>query len=377
VGEIHSVEVPKGQYPWFVTAAAANVPRLAISCAVSDACSIAFFDLHLPPVVPQIAAVLQPGEIARMTCHNPVVSVSLAPDGHSCVSAAQREVQIWTLPEGRRAQRVLLDEQVRLVRHSPAGDRIAAVDVKGQVSLWQTPQLEPIARWDSGVAKPELLVFSPDGQWLAVADDSDDDEHTLVVRETTTGRNIARVEDKKCLKHAAFLPMPGGWRLLRVLTNGSGHEARCVIEPLLGEGKKQRFTMAGDPGGSDSIYCTTAFLLPGKGMLAAFDEVFICVHFFDIATGKNLRNLPLGEVRVRTLSASLDGHVVALAGGDMAFMKRRHDHSVHLIGTMNHHEFAQRVGHTDTVNEVAVSESGEFVLSGSADLTLRLWKARP
>lgn len=376
-GEIYSVPVPQGQYPWFTSVAAANASRLAVSCAVGEAASITFFDLYLPPVAPSVANGLQLGEIARMTCHNPVVSVSLAPDGRSCVSAAQREVQVWTLPEGRRAQRVFLAEEARVVRHSPAGDRIAAVDVKGQVSLWQTPQLEPIARWDSGVEKPELLVFSPDGSLLAVADGGYENRHTLVVCETTTGRSIARFEDKKCLKHTAFLPMPGGWRLLRVLTNGSGHESRCVIEPLQGDGKKQRFTLAGDPGGTDSIYCMVALLLPGKGTLAAFDEVFNCVHFFDIASGKNLRNLPLGEVRVRALSASLDGAIVALAGGDMAFMKRQHDHSVHLIDTVNHHEFARLEGHTDIVHDVAVSESGEFVLSGSADLTLRLWKARP
>lgn len=375
-GEIYSFPVMQGQYPWFKSATAAAKPRLAISRVLGEAGSINFFDLQLPPSPPPAAVVLQPDEVARMTCHNPVDSVSLAPDGRSCVSAAQREVQTWALPSGRRTQRVLLDEQARVVRYSPAGDRIAAVDLKGEVYLWQTPQLEPINRWDSGVAKPDLLEFSPDGRWLAVAAGRDENKHTLVVSETTTGRSINKFEGKNCLKHAAFLPMPGGWRLLRVLTNASGHEARCVIEPLQGDGKKQRFSLEGDLGAgrTDSIYCAAALYLSEQGQLGAYDVVFNCIHFYDIASGKNLRHLPLGELHIRTLSASRNGHVVAAAGGMMAFLKREHDHSLHLLDTVNNRDFAQLAGHTDVVHEVAVSESGEFVLSGSADLTLRLWR---
>ncbi|SPO25251.1 uncharacterized protein UTRI_02633_B [Ustilago trichophora] len=93
-----------------------------------------------------------------------------------------------------------------------------------------------------------------------------------------------------------------------------------------------------------------------------------CIKLWDIREARSAPMLELDDKAVKTsvyaLSVNPSGAVIA-AGSP--------EHHVKVWDPRSGKKFAELVGHTDNVRAVLVSEDGRFLLSGSADSTVRLW----
>lgn len=85
---------------------------------------------------------------------------------------------------------------------------------------------------------------------------------------------------------------------------------------------------------------------------------------WDLASGKMLRRLAKSPERFRSIAAMPDGSRVFLGmhGGSILSLSLEHPR-----------EKSKMIGHSDAVTSLSVGPTGEHLLSGSSDRTLRLW----
>lgn len=87
------------------------------------------------------------------------------PLGARFVAAADVDVWLWPLhgKSTTTARRVLTgpEAQVRELRFSPDGARLAAVDADGMVTLWDTSSGRQLARWKAHDDNAPRLAFHP------------------------------------------------------------------------------------------------------------------------------------------------------------------------------------------------------------------------
>lgn len=369
----HLFTPPESQF--FFWSAAAKVPRIAITHGKGESdLTISFLDLHLPAASSAIDSrkSLGHGELACMSCHGPVCSVAIAPDARIAISASGKEIQLWSLPGGFRTHRDLLDTSAESVSISNDGKFIAAADANGKVYLWNSAPFVRQFAQETGALSPASLAFSPDSQYLAVAGGRiaggrDGAPTHVVVFDVASGREILRRPSNTPVDHVSFQPIQGGWELLWV----SGEFSRCVIESLAG-GKQRSFKLCEDIGGCQSKIVPTAVQsTAGSVTICGYDDIFS----FEISTGQMTGRFKIPTRDVRALAFSADGRNLVAGGGMFCQIKAgSHDYAVRVFDSRAGSVLATFNGHTDRINTVAIAPAGDFVLSGSDDCTLRLWR---
>ena len=239
------------------------------------------------------------------------------------------------------------------VDFDPALEHYARHDDRGDISVRRVVDDMELARLPTPVAsrRPVVLIFSPDGRWLAASYSVDRVQFRFVVWDWRAGR--------------PRLDLPAAWigggplfdaNSRRVAVSLPGHAVGIYdldtgTEQKRLNGLPELERLAFDPAGER------------LAVSSARDRV---VEIRDLDNGEVTARLtyPAG---VRGLSWAPDGTLLA-AGVD--------DHHVHIRNVATLQPHAVLYGHGEAVLNVAFSSNGDLLLSADAEGKSRLWDAR-
>ena len=273
-------------------------------------------------------------------------------------------VTLWDLT-GDSGVRQLIGHthSVMTVAFSPDGRWLASGSAGGRdytMKLWEVAtgrELQTLTSSHGGIVS---IAFSPDGRTLASASETG----AITLWEVATGRELqslagpaARV-DPKAFRTLSFRP-----GVLGVIAfSPDGHWLAWVSEEntiaLWDVATGQQLLPLV---GHTAYVGTIAFSSDSHWLASASGDK--TMRIWDVATGHLLNTLPVDEDIVGALAFSPDGHTLARTLGkrvelwDITTWQREH----------------VLTGHTDGVVSVAFSPDGQWVASGSADGSTRLW----
>jgi WD40 repeat protein len=239
---------------------------------------------------------------------------------------------------------------------SPDGGLVAVVSFSGRLQVWDaTTGEEAIATEPS--SSTSGIAWSPDGDYLAAADNSGD--RGLVTIRDRTGREIAVLREEPGASVASVAFSPDGGRLV---TAGQpmgrwDPDGREIVIWDWRVGEVERTIDAG---------AVRAALSPTGELIATVPQRQSGpqVEVWDWTTGQRVAALARNTGFVADLAFSADGTRLATAGGDG---------TVRVWDPGIGEQLLVLRGHKGAVNSVAFSPDGSRLASAGADGTVRSW----
>jgi len=297
-------------------------------------------------------------------------------------NAARRVLNILGFP----VTKVMHDDSVNVVVFSPDGRWVASGDSDGIIRVWKSTDGTEIARMEHDEAVT-AIAFSPNGQWI-ISGSTDD---TARVWNVITSREIARMLHSNVVSYVAF--NPDGQRVVSASWDGTVRvwEASTGIEI-------SRMV-------HDGVVTAVAFSPDGHWLVSGGELSDATARVWDAATGEEITRV-VHDRAVYAVAVSPDGQWVVTGdlSGNMSvweaatgveIARRTSGGSVfHVVfspdgswiasgsiagiatvwETTTGREIA-RMAHEDEVEALAFSPDGRYLLSGSWDGTARVWDA--
>jgi WD40 repeat protein len=333
-------------------------------------------------------------------------SVAFGPDGRLLAGGGDGPiVWLWHL-DAHQAPTVLeptplagFRSRVTSAVFSANGKLVASRSSDGTMQLWDVvsgQRLHPLADHSEKVT---AVAFSPDGRLLATVDG----DGILKLREMSTGRAlrtlVRRGTDSLHDRAYSVAFSPDGKLLVSGHLVVSGHPGSTVSLWDVASGRELRelpgplfplFAVAFSPDGKlvavrgirtvslwdvvggeavrelrlpDRFAQVLAFSPDGKRMAAAAEDR---LTLWDVDRGEVIRDLamPTGPYGANSVAFSPDGKL--LAGGS-------HEGAINLWEVATGREIAQLPGHPGGVSSVAFSPDGKTLVSSGEDKSIRLW----
>ncbi|KAG8708632.1 hypothetical protein FRC09_001120, partial [Ceratobasidium sp. 395] len=393
----------------FYDAISKSTPHLYIS-ALAFAPSNSGIARRMRPLFSKLLTVVRDAEAEWTPClssirvDDPVLAVSVSPNGHRIVSGSKGgKVQVWDVETGDVVLTPLKYHlnQVNCVAFSPDDRWIASNSPGNTICVWNAEtgeaRLDLLKGHTAGVTS---VAFSPDGHRLVSVSRDD----TVRVWELETGQAVLVLHEYSAywvIQSVAFSP-DGRWivsglpdKTLRIWDAQTGESA---LRPLHGHGDKL-LSVAFSPDGhrivsgsadrTIRIWDTKTGNMLLRALQGHLNEV-TCVAFspdgcrivsgsndytvriWDAQTGDPVTQPLAGHSgRVTSVSFCLNGRVVSGST----------DKTIRIWDVVDGGEVKPSKpskasgGHTDKVNSVAFSPEGRLVVSGSEDKTVRIWDA--
>lgn len=319
---------------------------------------------------------------------SPVFAMTVSPDGRYIAAArVDGNIELWS-PTGERVKTFFgHSNKAKVLAFSPDGQQLASADSDGVINLWQLDG--SLLRSFSGHdAEVEHLVFGPNGDWLASA--SDDGSVRLWQLQPPLQQTLAAHNDAV---HGLAFSLDG-----KQLFSFAVDQSIKVWQ--------QNGDNAFDP----SPAASHASHISHHGLAVSPDRQLVAkIHFQNRVqigrmNGTIVQNIELGHMG--DVAFSPDGQQLVMGGRDrtVQIWQRQPDDQFALVETLAGHDAAisaiatspdliasgaedhsiylwrdgQRVatldGHTAEISALAFSPDGEWIASGAADNTIRLWR---
>jgi WD40 repeat protein/DNA-binding SARP family transcriptional activator len=239
---------------------------------------------------------------------------------------------------------------------SPDGGQAAAVSFTGRLQVWDATTGEEAIATDPS-SSTSGIAWSPDGDYLAAADNSGD--RGLVTIRDRTGREIAVLREEPGESVASVAFSPDGGRLVtvgRLMGRDEPHGRDIVIwDWRVGEVERTI-----DAGAGRAVLSPTGELIATVPPVPASTQVEV----WDWTTGQRVAALARNTGFVVDLAFSADGTRLATASGDG---------TVRVWDPRTGEQLLVLRGHKGAVSSVAFSPDGSELVSAGTDGTVRIW----
>lgn len=237
----------------------------------------------------------------------------------------------------------------------------------GEVRFWNVASGAEIRRFPEQ-SRARNVALSPDGKLLAIRVRIDNSEvEPIAIREVATGRLLRQFSDKEF--PSRFLFSPDG-KVLAAFSRQKG-----IIELWDSVNGRRMHTLK-----HEADCWPEAFSTDGKMLLSCTDNTIHSntIHIWDVATGKELRQIK--QNRIREIALSPDGKLLATVDSIHRGWWQP-DSRVHLWDMANGRELRQltvSVKESDSqspamVWRMAFAPDGKSLLTGGWDGVLRVW----
>ncbi len=279
-----------------------------------------------------------------------VTSVAFSPVGDAAVSGStDGTVRHWDLKTGKCLQ-IMTGHSgaIHSVTISPDGRFAVSGGVDHIVYYWDLEARRPFHKLEGHTEWVDSVAISPDGLHAV----SGSYDKTVRLWDLKTGKCLRTMEHHGGLVRSVNISLDGLFLI-------SGCDDYAVRLWSLTSGECLR-TMKGHTG---TVYSVA---ISPNGRLALSGSGDTNMRLWDLETGKCIHILKGHTEPVISCVISPDGQFAISAGSKDCTLRIWHLESGSCVDTI--------LGHSRLVTSVAVSPDGRFIISGSWDLTLRLWE---
>jgi WD40 repeat protein len=332
--------------------------------------------------------------------------IALSPDGKILATTEHpRCLRLWDVDTGRERRRwhqTPNDGDWRLPAFSPDGQTLATVSDRYDGTF--DPSKQFIALWDLTAPSERRrllrgdwfrvcdLKFSPDKKTLATA--TDDTAIDMTGRKVLPEKSSIRLWDVATVRERKRFAVEG-FQVQSLAVSSDGKLLAASVQdqtirvydltteqehmPRLGQEHALEPEPALKPGSlplipsTDSPWLTTCLTFSPDGKILAAgsagpadERVYsaAAIHLWDVARGRELRQIPGHQRRINALSFSPDGRSLSSTGGDPL---------IRLWNTATGREAFQHLGHQSAVRALAISPVDGTIFTGGHDGTVRRW----
>jgi RNA polymerase sigma factor (sigma-70 family) len=340
------------------------------------------------------------------------------PDGRTLISSGDFEAHFWDAAKGRELHKKGIDRGITCLAVSPDGKQLAACGPYAQIKVWDVATDRLVNTFALKGREPSAVAFSPDGKLLAAGYRNDgairfwdlakgqevralkghphgvrslafSPDGTRLASGGSAGDGSLRLWDLAAGKSVALLTQIKGRE--RTSASSSGKDGRLSNvrhEPTLGEVRSVAFSPDGTvmvSGGDEGDPAVRVWdVAAGKEVRQLGDRrnaadglaftrdgrsVYVgaggSVRHFEVATGKELGPVGGHGQYISQVRLAPDVRVAATAGGDR---------TIRLWDVGSGKELKRLEGHEGGVRCVAYSPDGRLLASGGEDRTVRLWE---
>ncbi|MYA70932.1 hypothetical protein F4009_10625 [Candidatus Poribacteria bacterium] len=289
----------------------------------------------------------------------------------------------WALPEGaiaRLGKGIASSGPGPKLALPPGGVYFA---VQTRIGLWwyEMASKSPIALWETERGLIGSADFSPDGEWIAIANW----DGILKVIDVQSGECIAqmkRMEEQNIYAHVVFSP-DRKW-IATANQNGNVevldvHQGVCIAQMDRGERDTQSNDVSRLEFSSDGKFLAATVQNPKIYSFRDGERKLVNPHTEGTQTyvWHPETGTPIVKFTGSKLTFSPDSRLLAGAAADAAMRNDdRVDRCVSVWDVTTGERIAHFTGHGDWVSSVAFSPCGEFLVSSSRDKSLRVWDVK-
>ncbi len=292
--------------------------------------------------------IVRPTLVVRSRFTGEMTAVDVSRDGRFLATAGKNgAARIWSLDNGQKIMDLRLDGiPVLSVAFIPGKKLLAVGGENGAASIWNFMTGEKVHELKGRSGPIHSLASSRDGGSLA----SGGEDGGANVWYVDSGRLVRGFKGNGPFKMSVALNPAGD----KLFTGGS--DGRVHVWDALNGANATPLGDSGMPVTSMTVSSDGAYLAAGRK-----DGV---VTVWKMSDKEMLFSGPVGKHPVLSVAISPDGAFLAINGGDK---------TAALISLESKRELRRFIGHSGDVNAVEFVKSGKYVITASADHTVRVW----